>query len=656
MLSNHNVRSLALLAGLLFYGFLGLGKANQLSEDNQVILPIDGDLCAIDIDSGAVCRITETDRRMEFSPAASPSGTEIAFVDNSAGYLSSEIYILDRTNGKSRRLTRNAFPDIDPAWSPDGKWLAWARNSGHGLALVIGSPADGRIQRILPSKHYGFIEVSEPTWHPTDRAIAFAAVPKRRGYLRKNVYVLDLESNRIEWIGEGRTPTWSTDGDSLAFVKGYDDGGQDLVVWDRVTRRNEIVDWGQTPRTINNMQSVAGGLVFVESQLGSASGDKLPGFPAYGNVLPDKDPADTQDTDASMVPSIQLMATGVRAVNRLSLGTRSARTLVELGTDVGQFPGPTPGSRASACQIDQLQVLDQYGRWVRLTATRKGDCSARDLVGYTIDGGAGRVTAPGTQLEWVSTSDGVHTIRASIFNCLHGNCEPVSSGPIRSLNLVTPWGTGPLNDRDGDGISNQVEDALVSTYQPKFFKHILEPDSVTAVTVRVGPVFQTRPYGDPNSLSLLMNFNALWNHDSGCAKIGAHDYDTEPMGYLAVEGHPARPSSWRISESKFIAHDGTFFQTVNTEPGWHGESIMAQKKHGNFPKVTSYSRAVGCDPLRRDVLLTGFPPDNVGNGGNNPTCGHSYHICDSNYFVPAKWESMVGHFHCWSPFGDPICR
>ena len=56
-------------------------------------------------------------------PRWSPDGQSIAFAGFSETATFDEIFILDFRSGKMRQLTRNAFSDKEPVFTPDGKRL-----------------------------------------------------------------------------------------------------------------------------------------------------------------------------------------------------------------------------------------------------------------------------------------------------------------------------------------------------------------------------------------------------------------------------------------------------------------------------------------------------------------------------------------------------
>jgi WD40 repeat protein len=83
------------------------------------------------------------------APAPSPRGTQIAFMSldrEEAGNW--EIYVVSSNGGKVTRLTNNDAQDGLPAWSPDGRTLAFAANRDGEWAIWAMNP-DGNNQRKL---------------------------------------------------------------------------------------------------------------------------------------------------------------------------------------------------------------------------------------------------------------------------------------------------------------------------------------------------------------------------------------------------------------------------------------------------------------------------------------------------------------------------
>ncbi len=63
---------------------------------------------------------------IDFKPAWSSDGKKIAFVSDRDGDL--EIYVMNADGSNSQRLTDNVAVDLNPAWSPDGEKIVFHSN------------------------------------------------------------------------------------------------------------------------------------------------------------------------------------------------------------------------------------------------------------------------------------------------------------------------------------------------------------------------------------------------------------------------------------------------------------------------------------------------------------------------------------------------
>jgi Tol biopolymer transport system component len=99
--------------------------------------------------------------RGESSPAWSPDGRKIAFVSNS------EIYVMNADGSEQRTLTQRG---AQPLWSPDGRKIAFVSVRDGKYDEVHVMNADGSGKRNLT---HNPAPDGAPAWSPDGRRIAF---------------------------------------------------------------------------------------------------------------------------------------------------------------------------------------------------------------------------------------------------------------------------------------------------------------------------------------------------------------------------------------------------------------------------------------------------------------------------------------------------
>jgi TolB protein len=93
------------------------------------------------------------------SPRISPDGKMLAYISRREGRF--QLYILDLTNSQEQRLSETV-KDESPSFSPNGKYIMYATESGRRGSLAVVS-TDGRVRHVLTTQAG---DIREPTWGP----------------------------------------------------------------------------------------------------------------------------------------------------------------------------------------------------------------------------------------------------------------------------------------------------------------------------------------------------------------------------------------------------------------------------------------------------------------------------------------------------------
>ncbi len=93
-----------------------------------------------------------------------------------------------------RRLTRAPAIDTAPAWSRDGRRIAFASGRDGGEPEIYVMNADGSAQTRL-TRTPPFVADNTPTWSPDGRRIAFAS--NRAGAFNQEIYVMNADGSRV---------------------------------------------------------------------------------------------------------------------------------------------------------------------------------------------------------------------------------------------------------------------------------------------------------------------------------------------------------------------------------------------------------------------------------------------------------------------------
>ncbi len=147
-------------------------------DGRQIVFNLAGQLVAYDVVSGRSRELAKSGGRSDW-PAFSPDGRRVAFGSSRGGDV--ELYIVGIDGSGLRRLTTRRGLDMRPSWSPDGRWLAFTsvRSGNYEIAVM---PSSGG-EPVLVTRHQERDDFV--TWHPSGRSLLWVAEREGRHDLRE---------------------------------------------------------------------------------------------------------------------------------------------------------------------------------------------------------------------------------------------------------------------------------------------------------------------------------------------------------------------------------------------------------------------------------------------------------------------------------------
>lgn len=221
------------------------------------------DLWAISVGQGGPLRLTNSPAD-ERDPAWSPDGARLAFASNREGNW--ELYVLEIASGTISRLTYTPGFEGAPTWSPDGAYLAYEgyndTTQDLDIYIISSDPARATGEGALRATYTPGPDI-EPAWSPGGRQIAFSSW--RTG--NQDILVLSLDAGGGDALAVNLTntaginenyPAWSHDGTRIAYsgvVEGVE--GVYVIPADEPGATPQLVGRGKMPAWAPNDGSIA---------------------------------------------------------------------------------------------------------------------------------------------------------------------------------------------------------------------------------------------------------------------------------------------------------------------------------------------------------------------------------------------------------------
>ena len=489
----------------------------------------------------------------EHYPSLSPDGEFIVYTGGSSTQ-NTDIY-RRRIDGETTfNLTEESVDnDTQAAFSPDGAHIAFRSDRDGGGIFVMGATGES-VARLTDFGYY-------PDWSPDGRQVVFASssfFAPQSSRPPSELWKADVASGETKLLAgaDAIQPSWSPNGDRIAFWSISDDGRRDVwtIAGDGGTptpvTQDDSVDW--SPKWSHDGEY----LIFSSDRGGSMNLWRVPIDEASGEPLAQPEPVTTPATYAGYV---SVSRDGSRWVYMSAYGTANLESIA-----FDALEGRVEGSRISITEgsnyVDYFDTSPADDSIVFTTASPHQDVFVMNRDGT----GRRRLTEDAFQARAVSWSpDGRRIAFSSNRSGANGIWTIDPNGRGSELLVETAGATTSLAwSPDGNRIAYCVQSEG---------SYVFEPGAAEAAPIAVG----RRRAGDPRfkATSWRPDGSGLagtWQTGKSERGLAIYEFATEEFAEVADIG---RDPLWLHDGRRLIYWERDKLFLLDVESGQHRELL-----------------------------------------------------------------------------------
>ena len=169
------------------FGIAAGGNWNPINRDIVAVLSnrVNHDLYLFRENGSLKQRLT-SNIAVDTSPAFSPDGKYIAFTSDRSGSI--QIYQMELTTKKIKRLTFHGSYNADPQWDNDGNHIIYSGRKNGIFQIFLMNIFTKQVKQLT----FGKTDAENPTWSPDDKLIAYNS--KDKGVSKIFIMTVDAEA------------------------------------------------------------------------------------------------------------------------------------------------------------------------------------------------------------------------------------------------------------------------------------------------------------------------------------------------------------------------------------------------------------------------------------------------------------------------------